>query len=235
MPVQRLGRKRSDTARGSRRTGAGPRARGTTGLRARRAAARPMRRARAAPEPAASPAHAPVPADPQRLNHPALRAGPGRKARGPVRVETEEHRLVGPQVGELPRLRQRDSKLAARAALLEQHRRVRAVEQHALHAPAWRGCPSGSSRSLRPRLATSGRTNASTASPAAIAPSLRARMTQPSAVVISTDARRRCALARPTMRLFAPTKPATKGVRGPVIQVLRRAELLEAPLVHHAT
>jgi hypothetical protein len=33
--------------------------------------------------------------------------------------------------------------------------------------------------------------------------------------------------------LFAPTKPATNGVAGLVVELLRRAHLLEAPGVHH--
>ena len=39
--------------------------------------------------------------------------------------------------------------------------------------------------------------------------------------------------AVPAMRLFAPTKPATNGVARLVVELLRRADLLEAPGVHH--
>src|ERR1700691_1240599 len=61
------------------------------------------------------------------------RAGARRKAHGPRRIETERHLLLRPQVRKLPGLGQGNTKLAARTRFPQQHRRIRSVEQHALH------------------------------------------------------------------------------------------------------
>src|SRR5271166_4804691 len=61
------------------------------------------------------------------------RPGAGRKADGALGIEAEQHLLLRPQVGELTGLRQGDAKFAPGTQLLEQHRRIVAVEQQALH------------------------------------------------------------------------------------------------------
>src|ERR1700722_18927001 len=50
-----------------------------------------------------------------------------------LRIEAEDHRIVRLQVGELPRLRQGDTKLTPRVGLQQENRGIRAVEQNALH------------------------------------------------------------------------------------------------------
>src|ERR1700722_12368655 len=60
-------------------------------------------------------------------------SGTGRKTHGSGGIETECHFLLWFQVGKLPRLRQGYAKFAARWRFLEQDRRIRSVEQHALH------------------------------------------------------------------------------------------------------
>src|SRR5579863_4365323 len=60
------------------------------------------------------------------------RAGARRKAHRPRRVEAEGHLFVGLQVRKLPGLGQGNAEFAPSPRLLQQHRRIRAVEQNAL-------------------------------------------------------------------------------------------------------
>ena len=235
MPVQRLGEEGLVLRRGSRRSGAAPRARGTRAPRDRRAAARSARRARAAAGASSRPSAQPaVPPGLERRraqssSPPPPRRGPGKQtARSGSKLNsTFSARL---QVGELAGLGQRDAKLAPRARFLQQHRGIRAVEQQALHLARVRAAaPRAAPPRLRPRLATSGRTKPSTASPDAQRALGDARES-PShpAVVSSTDAPRRRAVTRPTMRLLAPDEARDERRLRAVVQILRRAELLEA-------
>src|SRR5580765_1931510 len=57
------------------------------------------------------------------------------EAHGASRVEREGDRFTDSEVGEAPRLRQRDPYLGAGARLVKKHGGVRAVEEQARHAP----------------------------------------------------------------------------------------------------
>src|SRR5580658_6838562 len=63
----------------------------------------------------------------------ARRPGSRRKAHRPGGIETEQYFLLGLEVGKLAGLGQRDAEFPASPHLLEQHRGIRPVEQHALH------------------------------------------------------------------------------------------------------
>src|SRR6202453_2322443 len=62
-----------------------------------------------------------------------------REAHRALRIEAEHHLFLRPQIREPAGLRQRDAELAARAFLLEEDGRVRAVEQKTLDVAPMRG------------------------------------------------------------------------------------------------
>ena len=94
--------------------------------------------------------------------------------------------------------------------------------------------PAGSAAALRERMATSGRTNTSTASPAPMPPLLE-RPHHPA--VRGGRPRRwrhRCACGPADDAVVRADESGHEGCLRPVVQVLRRAQLLEASVAHHS-
>ena len=89
----------------------------------------------------------------------------------------------------------------------------------------------GSSARSRASTMDSGRTNATTASPFEIAPRRRARSRNPAGVESSTVSPP--ALARPSIRLLVADERGHERRVRMVVELLRRADLLEATGVHH--
>ena len=212
VPVQRLVEEGAVLAQARLRSRAARRVRAATARPGRRAAARSGRPATAAPAPAAAAAAAARAARPARSGM-RRRRGEAHRA---LRIEAEGDCLADAQIGEPPGLRQRDAQLGAagwlRAAAPPNSRRRTAGFPPAARSAAGRPA---ARPALRARLATSGRTNASTASPAADradAPRVqrRSRCALVSVDRVAVDAR----VMRPAKRLLAPTKPATNGVCG---------------------
>ena len=98
--------------------------------------------------------------------------------------------------------------------------------------PEKRCTEDGSPATSRARSTASGRTNTSTASPVAIAPLIRARIASPSAVISSTSS--------PTTRdgasgqaIVGSDEARDERRAGLVVELLRRADLLESTRIHH--
>src|ERR1700722_2216242 len=161
------------------------------------------------------------------------RAGTRREAHRARGIEAEGHLIVGLQVRELPGLGQRDAKFAASPRLLQQHRRICAVEQHALHLA---GVARLVGRQLRRAAGQNGRLRAHEYFDR-IAHRDRAALEGAHHPTVGG-----CDVGDRAVRTRGPSHDAVvgadearhEGSLRPIIQVLRRAQLLEAPMIHHA-